>query len=156
MYSELLHVSASHGPYSGFQNTRNRYFKNIKLCVGIRTNPVPMDCFWYCRYPNGTARVSSADINSWTPLSKIMRRFSRNSVCSTNFMKIRHTVYSLVLGQKLSYVRTDVIFTYGTHFYFLKTWLVETCGLLFIHSFTILSDDRSKASSKTVPLRSAI
>jgi hypothetical protein len=54
-----------------------------------------MDLFWYCRYPNGTAGVSSADINSWTPLSKSMPRFSRNSVCSTNFMKIRQTVYYL-------------------------------------------------------------
>jgi hypothetical protein len=30
------------------------------------------------------------------------------------------------------------------------------CVLTFIHSFSILSDDRSNASSKTVPLYSAI
>lgn len=55
------------------------------MVCNIGTIPEPVDFFWYCRYPNGTARVSSADINSWTPLSKSMRRFSRNSVCSTNF-----------------------------------------------------------------------
>jgi hypothetical protein len=50
--------------------------------------------------------------NSWTPLSKSMRRFSRNPVCSTNFMELRPTVYSLVLGYKLMYVRTDLVLTY--------------------------------------------
>jgi len=99
---------------------------------GIGTNPEPMDLFWYCRYPNGTTRVSSADINSWIPLSKSRCRFSRNSVCSTNFMRIRQTVYWLVLGQKLRYVRTDLVFIYDIPFCFLKTWFVETCSLLLL------------------------
>ena len=91
-----------------------------------------MDLFWYCRYPNGTARVSSADINSWTPLSKSMRRFFRNSVCPTNFFE--NPTDRLFRGARPeTEVRTGVIFTYGTHFYFLNTLLVETCSLVLVN-----------------------
>ena len=44
--------------------------------------------------------------------------------------------------------------------YYGQNWPVKTdhefCVTEFIHSFSILSDDRSKASSKTMPPHSAI
>jgi len=51
---------------------------------------------------------------------------------------------------------TKVVQKIKTHFMFSKSFLKIVPFMRFIHSFSILSNDRSKASSKTIPPHSAI